>query len=57
VYAHAYLGAKGVATATLVGLIYGAWYVMRGRNLWPLIIAHGLTDMVSLLAIYAGVLS
>ena len=55
--AHAYLGAKGIMTATFVGLIYGAWYVMRGRNLWPLIVAHGLTDTVSLLAIYAGVLS
>jgi uncharacterized protein len=55
--AHAYLGAKGVTTATLVGVIYGAWYVMRDRNLWPLIIAHGLTDTVSLLAIYAGALS
>lgn len=54
--AHAYLGVKGVATAAAVGAVYGAWYVLRGRNLWPLIIAHGLTDTVSLIAIYAGVL-
>lgn len=55
--AHWYLGAKGVATAMMVGAIYGVWYVLRGRNLLPLIIAHGLTDTVSLVAIYAGVLA
>jgi membrane protease YdiL (CAAX protease family) len=53
---HLYLGARGVATATLVGLIFGAWYVFRSRNLWPLILAHGLTDTISLIAIAAGVL-
>lgn len=52
--AHAYLGARGVAIATLVGLIYAAWYLKRGRNLWPLFLAHGLTDTISLTAIYAG---
>lgn len=54
--AHAYLGPRGVATAMLVGVIYATWYVRRGRNLWPLFIAHGLTDTVSLTAIYSGLL-
>lgn len=54
--AHAYLGPRGIATAALVGVIYGAWYVLRGRNLWSLIVAHGLTDTISLLAIAGGVL-
>lgn len=54
--AHAYLGPRGMASAALVGLIYGTWFMLRGRNLWPLIIAHGLTDTVSLFAIYAGAL-
>ena len=51
---HFYLGAQGVATALLVGLIYGSWYLLRGRNLWPLVIAHGLVDTVSMVAIYGG---
>ena len=54
--AHAYLGPRGIASAALVGLIYGTWFMLRGRHLWPLIVAHGLTDTVSLFAIYAGAL-
>jgi uncharacterized protein len=54
--AHAYLGVRGVAAAMLVGVVFGSWFVLRGRNLWPLIVAHGLTDTITLLAIYAGVM-
>ncbi len=54
--AHSYLGARGIATATLVGVVFGSWFVLRGRNLWPLILAHGLTDTITLFAIYAGVM-
>jgi membrane protease YdiL (CAAX protease family) len=53
-FGHFYLGTRGVATAVFVGLIYGGWYVLRGRELVPLILAHGLTDTISMLAIYAG---
>jgi membrane protease YdiL (CAAX protease family) len=41
-----------MATAALVGLVYGTWFVLRGRNLWPLIIAHGVTDTLSMIAVY-----
>jgi uncharacterized protein len=54
--AHAYLGVRGIATAMLVGVVFGSWFVLRGRNLWPLIVAHGLIDTITLLAIYAGVM-
>ena len=50
---HWYLGLRGVATAALIGLVMGVIYVTNGRNLVPLIIAHGLTDSLSLTAIYA----
>jgi membrane protease YdiL (CAAX protease family) len=50
--AHRYLGPVGELTAAFVGLVYGAWFVLRGRNLWPLIIAHGLTDTISMTLIY-----
>ena len=55
--AHAYLGLRGVLTAGCVGLVYGAVYLCNGRNLVPLILAHGLTDSLSLVAIYLGVVS
>jgi membrane protease YdiL (CAAX protease family) len=53
--AHAYLGLRGVVTSGCVGLIYGIVYLCNGRNLVPLILAHGLTDSLSLVAIYLGV--
>lgn len=52
---HVYLGARGVLTAVVIGALYGTWFLARGRNLWPLIAAHGLTDTISILAIYSGV--
>jgi membrane protease YdiL (CAAX protease family) len=51
---HFYLGARGVLTAAVVGAVYGAWFLARDRNLWPLILAHGLTDTISIAAIYSG---
>jgi hypothetical protein len=33
----------------------GIVYLCNGRNLVPLILAHGLTDSLSLVAIYLGV--
>jgi len=51
---HVYLGARGAMNAGTVGLVFGLFYVLSGNNLWPLIIAHGLLDSVSLYALYAG---
>jgi len=52
---HVYLGPRGVLTAVVIGVLYGTWFLTRGRSLWPLIAAHGLTDTISILAIYTGV--
>ena len=51
---HLGFGIRGAVTAAVVGVIFGAIYVVNGRNLWPLIIAHGVTDSVSLVALYFG---
>ena len=51
---HWYLGMRGVTIAALAGLVYGTVYACNGRNLVPLVVAHGLTDSLSLIAIYAG---
>ncbi len=53
---HAYLGPRGVATALTVGLVFGVAYLWNGRNLLPLVLAHGLIDTISMVAIYAGAL-
>ena len=49
--AHALQGPSGMLTAFTIGLIFGVAYV-RGRNLWPIVIAHGLIDTFSLVALY-----
>jgi CAAX protease family protein len=52
--AHAYLGPTGVMNATAIGLVAAAVYAADGRNLWPLIVAHGLVDTVGITVLYLG---
>jgi membrane protease YdiL (CAAX protease family) len=49
--AHAFQGPTGMLTSFAIGLLFGAVYA-RGRNLWPIIIAHGLIDTVGLVTLY-----
>lgn len=51
---HLYLGPKGVLNAFAIGLVSAAVYVANGRNLWPLILAHGLVDTVGLTVLRLG---
>jgi uncharacterized protein len=52
--AHYYLGPRGVVSAMVMGVVYGAMYVATDRNLPALVLAHGATDSLSLMAIYTG---
>lgn len=45
---HLYQGALGVLGIIVIGLILGWWFARKGR-LWPVILAHGLLDLVALL--------
>jgi membrane protease YdiL (CAAX protease family) len=54
-FAHLYQGTSGVITTGLSGLLFGVAYLASGRNLWCPIIAHGLTDTIGFVMIYAGV--
>jgi membrane protease YdiL (CAAX protease family) len=51
---HAYQGAGGVVMTSLVGMTFGAIYLLGKRNLWACIILHGLVDFVSVTAFYLG---
>lgn len=53
--AHWYLGPRGVLNTFAIGLTSSAVYALNGRNLWPLIIAHGLVDTIGLTALRLGV--
>jgi membrane protease YdiL (CAAX protease family) len=51
---HAYQGPAGVIKTGAIGLAFGLAYLAVGRNLWPLIIAHGLIDTLDFVTHYLG---
>jgi CAAX protease family protein len=48
-FGHFYKGPTGVFDSTVSGLILGGVYVLSRRNLWPSILAHGLSDSFAVL--------
>jgi membrane protease YdiL (CAAX protease family) len=51
--AHAYQGPTGMLMSGAIGLAFGL-LMLRFRSLWPLVLAHGVIDTVSMLALFAG---
>ncbi len=49
---HMYQGLPGALLTGSVGFVIGAWYLLTGRNLWIVILVHGLIDTVSLTVVY-----
>ena len=49
---HFYQGPTGMVATGLVGLVFGFVYLLNGKSLWMLVIAHGLIDTLSFLQIY-----
>ena len=52
--AHAYQGIGGMITTGTLGLLSGMLYFIAGRNIWPAVIAHGLTDVFGFTMIFLG---
>jgi membrane protease YdiL (CAAX protease family) len=52
--AHAYQGPVGVFKTGAIGLVFGFAFLAVGRNLWPLILAHGLIDTIDMVTHYFG---
>jgi hypothetical protein len=50
--AHFHQGLGGMLGASFLGLVYGIFYLVSGRNLWVTIIAHGLTGTTSFIVLY-----
>ncbi len=48
-------GYFGMVQGTIVGVIFAVVYLLNGRNLWPLIVAHATFDVLAIWLIYAGV--
>lgn len=53
-FVHAYQGLNGIIITGVAGMIMGATYLLAGRNLWPLIFAHGIYDAIRMISFYFG---
>jgi len=51
-FLHAYQGIPGIIGAAAVALIFGVIYLVTKRRLFPVILAHGLLNTISLSAYY-----
>jgi membrane protease YdiL (CAAX protease family) len=51
---HSQQGSGGMFKVGLIGLVFGLSYLAVGRNLWPLILAHGLIDTLDMVQHYFG---
>lgn len=48
-FRHSYDFSPRSMTTGLIGLVFGTIYVLTGRNLWPLIIAHIILNSISMI--------
>lgn len=51
---HYYKGPAGMIDSGTGGLVFGAAYLLSGRNLWVSILAHGLVDTFGVVALFLG---
>lgn len=49
-----YQGIRGAVMTGLIGLTFGASYLLMKKNLWPIILVHGVVDSVGFTALYLG---
>ena len=53
---HAYQGPAQAISIGIGGAVYGAAFLLSKRNLWPLILVHGVNDTLGLILLYSGVI-
>ncbi len=53
-FAHLYQGASGIITTGFVALIFGAIFYKNQKNLWVLILTHGIYDVFGITMIFLG---
>ena len=51
-----YQGLTGALATGLIALVSGAFYVLLKRNIWPLILSHGLANTLGFTLIYLSVI-
>ncbi|HAX68953.1 MAG TPA: hypothetical protein DCY14_05060 [Anaerolineae bacterium] len=53
-FSHLYQGMTGFLETTIFALLMSILYIFSGRNLWMLIIAHGVIDTIGFLLLFLG---
>lgn len=56
-FAHWYQGPAGVVSSAVSGIVFGAAYLLTGKNLWVAVLAHGCSDSLAVLFTYLGLAS
>jgi hypothetical protein len=51
---HSQQGLGGIFKVGLIGVVFGLSYLAVGRNLWPLILAHGIIDSMDMVQHFFG---
>lgn len=54
-YVHVYYqGLTGLINAGVIGLIFGTYFLLYKRNLWPLVLAHGFINSLGFTSEFMG---
>ncbi len=51
---HAWQGWGGIVLTGIIGLLFGITYILNGRRIWAIILAHGILNTITLTGIYMG---
>lgn len=49
-----YQGLRGMVTTAAIGIAFGAAFLLLKRNLWPIVLVHGIVDTITFTALYMG---
>lgn len=49
-----YQGLRGLVTTAAIGIAFGAAFLLLKRNLWPIVLVHGIVDTINFITLYLG---
>lgn len=50
-----YQGLRGLITTAAIGIAFGTAFLLLKRNLWPIVLVHGVIDTINFVVLYLGV--
>jgi membrane protease YdiL (CAAX protease family) len=50
-----YQGLRGLVTTAAIGIAFGSAFLLLKRNLWPVVLVHGIVDTINFITLYVGV--